>query len=143
MTVENASRRVLGRAEKVTAADLRRQIGPIFAAFETSGLPIVVTDPRRPDNPIIFVNEAFCHVTGFSPDEAVGRNGRFLQAPETDQETLTRIRDAVVNGRAISAKLLNQRKDGSRFDEDAVIIPMRDAEGRITNYLKTALLVDP
>ncbi len=143
MTVENASCRALGRAAKATAADLRREIGPIFAAFEKSGLPIVVTDPRRPDNPIVFVNEAFSHVTGFGSDEAVGRNCRFLQTPETDQETLSRIRDAVTNGRAVSAKLLNRRKDDSRFWNSVFITPVCDEAGAPQFFISTQIDVTP
>jgi PAS domain S-box-containing protein len=143
MTVENASCGALVRPEKATAADLRREIGPIFAAFEKSGLPIVVTDPRRPDNPVVFVNEAFSHVTGFGPDEAVGRNCRFLQVPETDQEMLSRIRDAVTNGRAISAKLLNRRKDGSRFWNSVFITPVCDDAGAPQFFISTQIDVTP
>ncbi|WP_262031000.1 PAS domain S-box protein [Microvirga sp. Mcv34] len=111
--------------------------GPVFSAFEKSGLPMVATDPRTPDNPIVYVNEAFCRITGYSPEEAVGRNCRFLQALGVNQDTITLIREAITAGRAISAELLNRRKDGSEFWNHLFITPIASGESEPQFFLAT------
>ena len=55
---------------------------------------ILVTDPTEQDNPIVFVNSAFTELTGYSSAEAIGRNCRFLQGPDTDRKVVSDIRDA-------------------------------------------------
>ncbi|WP_243369619.1 PAS domain S-box protein [Microvirga solisilvae] len=117
--------------------ELRRIAGPIFSALERSGLSMLATNPRLPDNPIVFVNEAFCRTTGYSAEEAVGRNCRFLQAPEVAEESLRQIREAVRDGRAVSAELLNRRKDGSRFWNHIFITPVSSATGELLFFLAT------
>ncbi|MFD0463133.1 PAS domain S-box protein [Microvirga aerilata] len=98
---------------------------------------MVATNPRLPDNPIIFVNEAFCRITGYSPDEAMGRNCRFLQAPETDQGTVAQIREAIASGQAISVEILNQRRDGSHFWNHLFITPIGEKNGEPLFFLST------
>jgi PAS domain S-box-containing protein len=124
-------------AIKAAADELRQAAGSIFSALERSGLPMVATNPRLPDNPIVFVNEAFCLITGYSADEAMGRNCRFLQAPEADEDTVGQIREAVASGRAISVELLNQRKDGSHFWNHLFITPISDRSGEPLFFLST------
>ncbi|EIM28963.1 PAS domain S-box protein [Microvirga lotononidis] len=111
--------------------------GRVFGAFEKSGLPMIATDPRAPDNPIVYVNDAFCKVTGYSPEEAIGRNCRFLQAPRVDDNTVTRIREAISAGRAISAELLNRRKDGTEFWNHLFITPISDGGSDPRFFLAT------
>ncbi len=77
---------------------------------------MIVTDPRQFDNPIVFANDAFLKLTGYSRLEVAGRNCRFLQGPaDTDPAAVDRIRDAVRDEVDIKIDLLNYRKDGSTF----------------------------
>jgi PAS domain S-box-containing protein len=122
---------------EAAAHELRQLAGPIFSALERSGLSMVATDPRLPDNPIVFVNEAFSRTTGYSAQEAVGRNCRFLQPPEPDEETISQIRDAVKDARAISVELLNQRKDGDLFWNHLFVTPVNDESGNLLFFLST------
>ena len=62
---------------------------------------MLITDQRRHDNPIIFVNVAFTDLTGYAPEEAVGRNCRFLQGPGTDPAAVDRVRRALAGGEAV------------------------------------------
>ncbi|KQQ32535.1 hypothetical protein ASF58_24345 [Methylobacterium sp. Leaf125] len=67
---------------------------PFAAAVRATRMPMVITDPRLPDNPIVYVNDAFVKLTGYARDEILGRNCRFLQGPETDPGDVARVRDA-------------------------------------------------
>ncbi|UVF17582.1 PAS domain S-box protein [Microvirga terrae] len=137
MTAQILSQREAKQAIDLAADELRRVAGPVFAAFEKSGLPMVATDPRAFDNPIVYVNDAFSRVTGYAPEEAIGRNCRFLQAPDADQKAVAQIREAVTGGRAVSAELLNRRKDGSQFWNHLFITPVCDSTGEPQFFLAT------
>ncbi|WP_182083876.1 histidine kinase famiy protein [Aureimonas sp. ME7] len=102
-----------------------------FAAVETTRMPMTVTDPHRPDNPIVFANNAFVQMTGYRREEIVGNNCRFLQGPETDPETVSQVRAAVEGRREIATEILNYRKDGSTFWNALFISPVYDAEGKL------------
>ncbi|MDZ4376314.1 MAG: PAS domain-containing protein, partial [Phenylobacterium sp.] len=62
---------------------------PFVNAVRATRMPMVITNPRRPDNPVVFANEAFCRLTGYAREEILGRNCRFLQGPETDPEAVS------------------------------------------------------
>ncbi len=64
----------------------------LFSAMEKTRMPMILTDPNRPDDPIIFVNRAFQELSGYGSDELVGRNCRFLQGPDTDPAQVAQIR---------------------------------------------------
>ncbi|WP_370435575.1 PAS domain-containing protein [Microvirga sp. TS319] len=111
--------------------------GPIFLALQRSGLSVVATNPRLPDNPIVFVNEAFCRTTGYSAEEAVGRNCRFLQPHEASEDSRRQIREALSDGRAVSIEILNRRKDDTRFWNHLFITPVGDESGKPLFFLST------
>ncbi|WP_018899439.1 PAS domain-containing protein [Rhizobium sp. 2MFCol3.1] len=106
---------------------------PFAAAMRASRMPMIITDPRRPDNPIIFVNEAFAALTGYSRQEALGRNCRFLQGPGTNSDDVDKIRQAVAEKRPIEMDLLNYRKDGSLFWNRLLVSPVFD-DGELTYF---------
>ena len=70
---------------------------PFVSAVRATRMPMLITDPHGPDNPIIFANAAFTKLTGYTRDEILGQNCRFLQGPETDRADVAKIRDAVLN----------------------------------------------
>ena len=76
----------------------RRELA--LVAVERTRMPMVVTDPRLPDNPIIFANQAFMDWTGYSSGELIGRNCRFLQGPDTEKGQLEKLRHALESGRS-------------------------------------------
>ncbi len=104
------------------------------AAFEASPTPMVVTDPRRADNPIVWTNGAFLSLTGFSREELYGRNCRLLQGPLTDPAVLQAMREALAAGRPIECEVLNYRKDRTPFWNGMTINPVRDAAGTVLFY---------
>jgi PAS domain S-box-containing protein len=70
----------------------RRELA--LVAVERTRMPMVITDPRQPDNPIVLANQAFLDLTGYTADEVLGQNCRFLQGPDTAAEDVDSIRAA-------------------------------------------------
>lgn len=114
---------------------------PFAAAVRATRMPMVITDPARDDNPIVFCNVAFQKLTGYTRSEIIGRNCRFLQGPETDPEAVGRVREAIKAGHAIDVDLLNYRKDGSTFWNALYLSPVRDKEGVIRFFFASQLNV--
>lgn len=94
-------------------------------------MSVVVSDPSRPDNPMIYVSEEFEAQTGYSPAESVGRNCRFLQGPDTNPHAVEAIRQALKAETRFTIELLNYRKDGSAFMNRLRIRPIYDSTGRL------------
>ena len=107
---------------------------PFVAAVRATRMPMVITDPRQHDNPIVFVNNAFCRLSGYPREEILGRNCRFLQGPETDPGSVRRIRAAVKAVEAIEIDIRNHRKDGELFWNRLLLAPVRDAAGELAYF---------
>ncbi len=110
-----------------------------FAAVKTTRMPMIVTDPRQPDNPIVFCNEAFSFMTGYSEEEILGTNCRFLQGPETDRDVVAQIRAAVDRRDEIAVELLNYRKNGSTFWNALFVSPVYDDAGELVYFFSSQL----
>lgn len=106
------------------------------AIFSASNVSMVLSNPRLDDNPIVYVNRAFERLTGYSSDMAIGRNCRFLQAGDHDQEAVDRLRTAITNGDEASVVLRNYRADGSAFLNALLISPIHDEQsGEIAYFV--------
>src|SRR5687768_4175814 len=97
------------------------------ASIHETPIATIVTHNRLNDNPIVEVNTAFEVLTGYSRDEIVGRNCRFLSGPGTDPEARAALRSAVAQGRPTLVELVNYRKDGSPFRNAVMLAPVLDA----------------
>lgn len=104
---------------------------PFAAAIRATRMSMIITDPRQPDNPIVFANDSFLRLTGYGRDEVLGRNCRFLQGVDTDRETVDLLRDAIERRSDVSADILNYRKDGSTFWNALYISPVSNEEGEL------------
>ncbi|HEX5693588.1 MAG TPA: PAS domain S-box protein, partial [Arenimonas sp.] len=104
-------------------------------AVESSMNGIVIADAQAGDLPIIYVNPAFESLTGYSAEEALGRNCRFLQGEETRQPELNILRRSLSEGRESNVILRNFRKDGQPFWNHLFISPVRDEHGAITHFV--------
>ena len=112
---------------------------PFAAAVRATRMPMVITDPKHPDNAIVFVNEAFQSLTGYTRDEIIGQNCRFLQGPNTNQDNVAKVRAAIAAGESIDVDLLNYRKDGSTFWNALYISPVRSDEGIIQFFFASQM----
>ena len=110
-----------------------------FAAVETTRMPMIVTDPHQPDNPIIFANRAFIRMTGYSADELIGSNCRFLQGRDTDRDTISEVRDAIREHREFATEILNYRKDGSSFWNALFVSPVFNRSGDLVYFFGSQL----
>ncbi|MBD8548371.1 histidine kinase famiy protein [Sphingomonas sp. CFBP 8760] len=110
-----------------------------FAAVKTTRMPMVVTDPHQPDNPIIFCNDAFSFMTGYAEHEIVGSNCRFLQGPETDREMIAQVRAAIEKREEVAVEVLNYRKNGSTFWNALFVSPVLDQAGNLLYFFGSQL----
>ena len=108
-----------------------------------SPIATVITNPRRPDNPLEVVNEAFCALTGYSEGEIVGRNCRFLAGDATETWISDRIRSAISAQRAALVDILNYRRDGTRFRNGVLVTPLFDEEGELAWFLGSQVELGP
>jgi PAS domain S-box-containing protein len=117
-------------ATSAMAMEDRRELA--LVAVERTRMPMVVTDPRQPDNPIILANRAFLELTGYEADEVLGQNCRFLQGPQTSPDVVTVIRQGLAAGKDhVAVELLNYRKDGSAFWNQLSISPVVNERGAL------------
>jgi PAS domain S-box-containing protein len=104
-------------------------------AVTASTNSVVITDPNQPDDPIVYVNPAFERTTGYAAEEVLGHNCRFLQRDDRAQPALEELKAAVCEGRDCTVVLRNYRKDGTQFWNELSIYPVRDEDGRMTNFV--------
>ncbi|WP_424362239.1 helix-turn-helix domain-containing protein [Methylocystis parvus] len=96
---------------------------------------VTLADPDIEDAPIVYANKRFEDITGYQPEEIIGRNCRFLQGDDRDQESLRRLREAIKNRQPIEVTLRNYRKDGELFYNKLNITPLFDAQGKLIYFL--------
>jgi PAS domain S-box-containing protein len=104
-------------------------------ALDVAAEGITIADARLPDRPLIYVNEGFERMTGYRPDEVMGRNCRFLQGPGTDAAAVAEIRSALAECRSCVVEILNYRKNGTAFWNRLSITPVRNASGEVTHFI--------
>ena len=129
--LENIFSSALLQMPPEAALHLQRQ------ALEASINGIVIADMRLPDRPLIYVNPAFETISGYKPEEILGKNCRFLQGShreeKTNQAARAKMRDALKRGVSCSVILRNFRKDGSPFWNELFMAPIFDANGLLTH----------
>jgi two-component system, cell cycle sensor histidine kinase and response regulator CckA len=101
-------------------------------AIEQAAETVVITDPQ---GIITYVNPAFEKVTGYSRTEALGQNPRILKSGIQDQGFYRGLWDVIVGGETWHGRLVNRRKDGTHYTEDAYISPIRDDAGAVQGYV--------
>ncbi len=120
----------------VTDEHERKQRLDLFdRAIQTASQGVSIADARQPDNPLIYVNETFEEITGYSAGEVLGENCRFLQGEHTDEATVARLRTAIDAGEPVSVDVRNYRKDGTPFWNRVDVMPVTGEDGEVTHFL--------
>jgi diguanylate cyclase (GGDEF)-like protein/PAS domain S-box-containing protein len=109
-------------------ADMYRRL------VESSPEGVVLVDAQNPERPVIYANRGFEALTGYSATELVGRNLRFLQADDREQDGRHRLREALEKGESCRVLLRNYRKDGTVFWNEMTVLPLLDGDGRVTHF---------
>ncbi len=120
-------------------AEQDRMTAALLAAIAHSTEPLVLTDVRQPDTPMIAVNTAFEALSGYSRVELVGRNCRLLQGAGTDQATRARIGRCVRAGEGCIEWIVNYRKDGTAFWNLLFVSPVFGPDGTLRHHLGNQL----
>ena len=107
----------------------------LLALISSSPVASVISNPRLPFNPLIAVNEAFCALTGYSHDEVIGRNCKFLAGPETEPWLTERIATGIRDHRPVLVEILNYKRDGSQFRNAVLVAPIFDQNDSLQYFL--------
>jgi len=94
-----------------------------------------LTDPNQHDNPIIYASEEFYRLTGYGPDDVIGRNCRFLQGANTQRASVARLRENIRCGKRACEAFLNYRRDGRPFINLLMIAPLHDDKGNVKYHI--------
>ena len=137
--------KLMGDREKYTPLPMPSGFGPVktlmepdfrlMSALSGSQQNFAISDPSLPDNPIVYVSQGFLDLTGYTLDQVLGRNCRFLQGPGTDQSAVDVIRKGIREGVDTSVCLLNYKADGTPFWNQFFVAALRDAENNVVNFV--------
>ncbi len=106
-----------------------------FLEADEAEMSVVISNPALPDNPMIYVSDEFERQTGYSAEEAVGKNCRFLQGADTDRHAIEAIRQALKARTTFTIDILNYRKDGTPFTNRLRIRPLFDQRGELLYFV--------
>lgn len=108
-------------------------------AFQRTRMPMVVSDARQPDYPIVLANDAFLSLTGYTAEDVLGRNCRLLQGEATSKTAVAQIRAAVAQEREATIEILNYKKDGTPFWNQLHLSPIHDDHGKLAYYFASQI----
>jgi diguanylate cyclase (GGDEF)-like protein/PAS domain S-box-containing protein len=95
---------------------------------------VALCEAREGDWPVVFVNAAMEQLTGYSADQLIGQNLRFLQADDRDQDGVLKMRNALRDGQGCQALIRNYRRDGTLFWNEMRLVPLRAGDGHVTHF---------
>lgn len=122
--------------------DLDEDGSVLKASIANSPIASVISNPRLPDNPIIAVNQAFCELTGYEPEEILGRNCRFLAGPATEPWLTERIRQGTRDRKPTLVEILNYKRDGRPFRNAVLVAPVFLPEGQLEYFIGSQVELD-
>lgn len=104
-------------------------------ALQSLDAAVSIVDLQAPDQPLVFVNEAFCRLTGYTAEQVLGRNCRFLQHPDVDPAARSALREAIEQRASVRTVLRNLHRDGSDFWNALQLVPLALDGGQVTHYV--------
>jgi PAS domain S-box-containing protein len=113
------------------------------ALIAYSPIASVISNPRLKDNPIIACNDAFVELTGYTEQEIVGRNCRFLAGPATEPWLTETIRTGVRKHKPVLVEILNYKRDGTPFRNAVLVAPIYDDDGELEFFLGSQVELEP
>ena len=119
---------------EATIDGFREALGPFVTAADTTRMPMMFTDAKAPDHPIIYVNQAFLTLTGYDEHEVMGQSFDFLMQRGADPEMLAEIQTSFEGGRDLEPMIRYRRKDGSELWLLVFITPVRNKEGAVEQH---------
>ena len=136
MVINGRIEAVFGIAKDITIRKRQeRRLRTLERSVEASIHGVIIADALRPGLPIVYTNAAFTRITGYKPEEVLGRNCRFLQGEQTDPEAVREIREALAEQKPVRVLLRNYRKDGSQFWNELHIAPVEDESGEVSHFV--------
>lgn len=127
--IQGVARDVTDRKEREAELRVKNR------AIDDAQLGVTIADANSSDNPVVYVNDGFTRITGYSEDELLGRNHRILQGPATDPDTVARLRERIGAERSVSVELINYRTDGTPFWNSLMVTPVEDADGDVSHFI--------
>jgi len=127
--IQGVARDITDRKER------RRELEVRTRAMDEAGMGIVIADATREDNPITYVNRAFCRITGYDRERVLGSNCRMLQGEATDPEAVARLREAIAAEEPVSVDIVNYRASGCAFWNEVGVTPVEDDAGEVVQYI--------
>lgn len=107
----------------------------LMGAIRSAQRSFCITDPSLPDNPIVFASPGFLELTGYTMEQVLGKNCRFLQGPRTDPGQIGLIRQGLLEGKDVSVCFINYKADGTEFYNQLFIAGLRDSNQNLVNYV--------
>lgn len=112
-----------------------KRSNPILGTIKFSPIATVISDPNLLHNPIIEVNDAFCVLTGYAPDEILGRNCNFLTGDGTEPWQTEKLRQGIATRTPVLVEIMNYKKDGTPFRNAVLVAPVFDEDGMLEYYI--------
>jgi PAS domain S-box-containing protein len=119
----------------VSSALHGQHLATVLDALTRHSFHSVMVSEAQAKSPVVYVNQAFTDLTGYSADETIGKSPSFLQGPETDRTVLDRLHEDMSAGRVFEGRATNYRKDGSAFTMHWRVVPVKDASGQPVYYV--------
>ncbi|EMA29110.1 PAS domain S-box protein [Haloarcula japonica] len=114
---------------------VRNELSLKERAMDQTPIGITITDPQQPDNPIVYVNDSFTELTGYSRESVLGRNCRFLQGEATRDEPIAELASAIEAEEPVSVELRNYREEGELFWNRVTVAPLTDDDGEVEHFV--------
>jgi PAS domain S-box-containing protein len=116
-------------------SSLVKRKNPVLDSIQYSPIATVISDPKQLGNPIISANDSFCELTGYTMDEIIGRNCKFLTGDNTESWQTEKLRQGIASLQPVLVELLNYKKDGTPFRNAVLVAPIFDDEGALEYFI--------